>query len=342
LHGWKRAVPAFDAKRLVDVVIDYGATPDWVDASDDDGPAIQRALTDVADPQSRHFGAVVFVPHGTFHVRAPLRLHNGPALIGSSMPGSIIHAAVPNERLAGPILSIEGWKSGAIVSDLGLYTWIRYGYLDVTAPGVLVRDLLTEMDATVPKYTRWQPSFKVGSPVSFSGRASGDFYGLSLDHIAADRNSDPAKLLPLVLIDGTKSPLHFYQLSVEHMLGPHAQFLIKQSADVHVHACKYETGVAANGKYKGVYSGSFASIRDSHNISVFGGSGNYEIARPEDKGIFEISGSSNTDFAGLVRKRLPNLKDLPGKALVVDLDSGAAISDNRAVLYYSIPGGVVV
>jgi hypothetical protein len=82
-HGW-RDVATADTPHQVDIVADYGATPEWVNAKDDDAKAIQRALDDAANPNSPHFDAVVYVPRGSFHIwlftvgRGALLLTFGP------------------------------------------------------------------------------------------------------------------------------------------------------------------------------------------------------------------------------------------------------------------------
>lgn len=41
LHSWNySALPSWDTHQVLDVVLDYGATPQWMDAGDDDGAKI--------------------------------------------------------------------------------------------------------------------------------------------------------------------------------------------------------------------------------------------------------------------------------------------------------------
>ncbi len=49
------ALPSWESEKL-DVVADYGATPQWVNAGDDDGAKIQAAIDASCDPKSKGFG----------------------------------------------------------------------------------------------------------------------------------------------------------------------------------------------------------------------------------------------------------------------------------------------
>ena len=82
--------------QVIDVVRDYNCTPDWVNATDDDRPCMQRALDAAAAAtsarwknQGRSSGSrstgmsSVFVPRGTFHVRDTLKVPAGVSFIGS-------------------------------------------------------------------------------------------------------------------------------------------------------------------------------------------------------------------------------------------------------------------
>ena len=66
-----------DAAVMLDAVRDCGATPDWVNATDDDGAAITRCL-------AQHRAArVLFVPRGEFLLWSPLVLRAGLRLVGA-------------------------------------------------------------------------------------------------------------------------------------------------------------------------------------------------------------------------------------------------------------------
>ena len=66
-HSWSfDALPTWESERVLDVSAAYGATPQWVNATDDDGARIQKAINDSCDPASPKFGFAVFVPHGLY------------------------------------------------------------------------------------------------------------------------------------------------------------------------------------------------------------------------------------------------------------------------------------
>ena len=129
-----------DKSVMLDAVRDCGATPSWVNSTDDDGAAIAACLT--AD---RGVGTV-FVPRGEFLLWSPLVLRAGQTLIGAGKhcatlmmrPGAVFDAA--------PLVRIEqadGSSARASVSDLVLATAQRGTILEVTAPNTLIRDLRT-------------------------------------------------------------------------------------------------------------------------------------------------------------------------------------------------------
>ena len=65
------------------MVEDYGATTQWVNATDDDGARIQRALADSCNLTSSKFGSPVFIPHGEFGLAGPLDLLGCAQLFGA-------------------------------------------------------------------------------------------------------------------------------------------------------------------------------------------------------------------------------------------------------------------
>ena len=92
LHSWNyTALPSWDSTQTLDVVRDYGATPSWMDAADDDGSKIQAAIDDACNPGSHRFGLPVFVPHGMFGLAQPLDLRGGCAeLIGAGTHSTVL------------------------------------------------------------------------------------------------------------------------------------------------------------------------------------------------------------------------------------------------------------
>lgn len=120
-HTWSPdSVPTWargeGAAGLVDVVADYGATPSWVNATDDDGARIQAAIDATCNESSPVFGAAVFLPHGEFGLYAPLELHGCARLVGA---GS--HSAWLGSLPATPADPTSCWdkSDSGTVSPLG-------------------------------------------------------------------------------------------------------------------------------------------------------------------------------------------------------------------------------
>ena len=89
---------------VADVARDFGATPAWVDATDDDGPKIQAALDQAC---ASHMA--VFIPRGTFHVHSTVYVPAGCALIGAGKHVATISSTsepIPSNP-ATPIISLE-------------------------------------------------------------------------------------------------------------------------------------------------------------------------------------------------------------------------------------------
>ena len=81
-HRWNaNSFPSIFNAPFIDVR-DYGATPS--DASDDDSSAINSALRDSVRSGHQHFGKIVFLPRGHYHVRAPIEVPINAKLIGAS------------------------------------------------------------------------------------------------------------------------------------------------------------------------------------------------------------------------------------------------------------------
>eukprot|EP00041_Stephanoeca_diplocostata_P028628 m.823932 g.823932 ORF g.823932 m.823932 type:complete len:499 (-) comp23405_c0_seq20:1052-2548(-) len=57
-HSWNYSlVPTWQSKNVIDVSVDYGATPQWVNCTDDDGARIQQAIADSCNPASDKYVA---------------------------------------------------------------------------------------------------------------------------------------------------------------------------------------------------------------------------------------------------------------------------------------------
>lgn len=308
LHSWGSLPRLSDA---LDVT-SFGATPHWVNAHDDDGLAIQRAL-DAAKSQA------VFVPHGTFHIRSPLQV-SGAALVGSGTFSSHIHMADPASWPGGPLVQLSG--TGSVLQDLGLYSYWHGAFLDITGSKTLIRDLLTEMNATDPAHHA--PELEPQTLLKFRS-TSGKVFGLCLGQVGFWEDQG---VPPVVKVSNTRSPLEFYALSSEHYAAD-PQVWVTNCSNVSFYAFKFESQLSRANR-----SGALRRIEDSKDVSVFGGSGNYNIDVQHAQGIFELSRSNGVRLAGLIRKKLPETQDLPKKAIAIDVDSAAAISDTRALLLF--------
>ena len=167
LHSWNYSqLPAWDAQdaAVLNVITDYGATPQWVDATDDDGAKIQQAIDDACNPSSPHHGRTVFVPHGEYGVAQPLDLRGGCAqLIGAGTHSTVLATlretsesggCWPDAGTSGAILrslppptdSGSGARTPAglaLVSDFGLASYHFCPLLDLGAGNLLLRDVGT-------------------------------------------------------------------------------------------------------------------------------------------------------------------------------------------------------
>jgi hypothetical protein len=252
MHSWSvgtaqsliwRPQPA--SPSWIDIVRDCDATPAWVNATDDDGSAIERCLVQHALLHNRT-NMTVFVPRGDYLLWNTLKVPKGVKLVGAGRhnaalfmrPGSAFEAKallllVEESEVHGHTASTE---TATVVTDLVLVVAQRATALQVSAAGTLVRDLRTvpcksNRSTTTPHCTTpkthnlisptpiaagssEEPSSEVAG-VSFTGAASGHFFGLTLDHFSAflvDGDS-------LLTVNGTggSGGIHLYQLSAEHL-----------------------------------------------------------------------------------------------------------------------------
>jgi hypothetical protein len=90
-HSWAFGeIPTWQSPRVLNVCEDYGATPQWVNATDDDGAKIQEAIVAACTPSSPAYGSVVFIPHGQFGLFRPLDLLGCAQLIGSGTHSTVL------------------------------------------------------------------------------------------------------------------------------------------------------------------------------------------------------------------------------------------------------------
>jgi len=127
----------------------------------------------------------------------------------------------------------------------------------------------------------------------FSGHAGGKIYNVCTDHIEA-KTQDARRPSPynLLQVKENKSPLTFYQLSIEH----HAilpQVLFDHARDVTVVGFKYEP------------PGELLDIVGGEHFRIFGGSGNYELQNPNARAIIVVEKARDILFQSMNRKGAP-------------------------------------
>ena len=334
--SWSDTVPSWGPGIAVaDIVRDFGATPSWVNSVDDDAPRIQAAL-DQACPAGKALAGsptrVVFVPHGTFHVHSTVFLPAGCALIGAGKHVATIssfQARFPANPVT-PVISVRGRASGsgsgsigdddsAFVSDIVVQEEI-VGVANKIDPatvpmrtllevcsGILLRDVRTNREYVNDSRREGASTaaFEPASSVTVVGAGAGKFYGLSLDHVAVPGAVGGA----LFTANGTDRPVHVYQLSSEHLSSGNGMVVLFKCANVAFHAFKFESAAGSTKKWQGLSSGTggLMAAHSSHNISVFGGSGNFGIENVNlGSSIFRSWGGDGLDLAALVRKPPPN------------------------------------
>ena len=300
-----------DSSVMLDAVRDCGATPQWVNSTDDDGAAIAACLALAAD-----HGQGVFIPRGEFLLWSPLVLKPGQQLTGAGKHCATLTMRHGAAFETAPLVRVEGGSSSGrsgsgdssaqisvSISDLVLSIAQRGTILEANAPNTLIRDLRTTPcvphcrgghcsnplcaqpapggaeTATAP--TAVGPS---AAGVRFTGQASGRFYGLSLDHfdqylVAGDALLSVNGAKAAAAADSTDSGggVHLYQLSAEHLPTDYQVQVWDSSLGVHLHSFKFESaGFLAHPTW-GPPGGGLFSCHASTRVSIFGGSGNYGI-----------------------------------------------------------------
>ncbi len=158
--AWARSLQwSSDPATMLDAVRDCGATPDFVNATDDDGAAIAACLA--RSPRN----GIVFVPRGTFLLWDTLVLRSGRKLVGAGKHCATLVMRQSQAFASQPLLQIESLddgnvdvrqgsqqqqvhddmvlSGGSVLSDLALVAVQRGTVLSINAPGVVTRDLRT-------------------------------------------------------------------------------------------------------------------------------------------------------------------------------------------------------
>ena len=102
---------------------------------------------------------------------------------------------------------------------------------------------------------------------------------------------------------GAAGGLHFYQISIEHLVTDYQLKIQAGSSNVRLHSFKFESaGFLAHPSW-GPPGGGLLSCVSSRNVSVFGGSGNYGIMNATlSPDIISIDDCDDIDLASLARK----------------------------------------
>lgn len=175
MHSWTRAdanAVAWSADKsiVIDAWRDCGATPNWSDASDDDGAALAKCFAKAAGAGRP---SVVFLPRGLYDILEPLALPAGTKLIGAgkhcaSLLMHVSEAFAMKEGLPN-VLLLDGNESSAssvgrttVVSDLVLIQAQRSTLLEVRSAKTWLRDVRTA--ACTYSKTPNQPACVGGGP----------------------------------------------------------------------------------------------------------------------------------------------------------------------------------
>ena len=373
MHSWTDAEAlsmAWEPTCVLDIVRDCGATPHWVNATDNDGTAIthclsQAVLSGGATTETLCKGQiVVFVPRGEFMLWETLVIpKQGLKLVGAGKHNAVLTMRAGGAFDAAPLLRVEDGAmehnnegnnitAATVISDLVLVQAQRASVIEVRTVTFL-RDVRTvpcnPFKWRLPNQPRCahpvsKPSLgPLSSPVaavSFTGKASGRFYGLSLDHFTTFLDAGDA----LVTVNRTEfsavtGGIHLYQLSAEH-LATNYQIQVLHSNGVHLHAFKFESaGILKTPPPKGpnLLGGGLFACLNSSQVTMFGGSGNYGIMNVSlARNIIFSSGCNDIQLDALVRNPISG-ETPPSRANWVSAVSSAEgrelqVSDNQDAL----------
>lgn len=292
-HRWNATnFPSIFETAFVDVR-DYGASPS--DASDDDSAAINAALRDSVRSGHRHFGKIVFLPRGHYHVRAPIEVPVNAKLIGASNTISVIEASTnwsPSGATA--LVRTANGVGSTIIANLAISGHEPSSTAGMTAHKHIIlfhgRNsdmLLRDVQIARREYGEDSRGHYDQPVVRLSGNAGGQIFNLGLDHFhhPADQMAAGHRML---LIDGTRRPLHIYQPNIEGT-GNTPQSEIRNSHNVYFYAFKYEGNEE------------LLHINSSQNIDILGGSGNYDLGQGR-RTIIDVNNSSEVTIANLARQ----------------------------------------
>ncbi len=283
-HSWTNTL-GWEDSNIVDIVTDYGATPENVNDTDNDGTAIQNAINAVTTVGNANYGKTVFIPRGHFHISGPLTLKSGLKMIGAGKFISVIQVKAQwNNSLGAMLQSVDDATGSLLLSDFAVVGYEHMRFMDIKTANTLVRNVVTELVAIGgTKITALNPPS--ASYISFSGSASGKVYNICTDHMITWWEKETAigvrySGYHMLAVQNTTKALDFYQLSIEHLKNS-PQTLFSNTKKVTVFGFKYE---AAH---------ELLNIINSDSIQLIGGSGNYQLNRTDDRAIIVIQNSKN-------------------------------------------------
>lgn len=320
MHVWGN-MPSWNDSNILNVV-DFGATPEFVNRLDNDGVAIQAAIDASTTSQGEYFGYTVFLPRGHFHITSPLILRSGLKLVGAGKFISVIEPLRQWNNSIGPIISSEDNAAGSLIlSDFAIRGYHYMTYMHLKLGNIVCRDIATETNVI------WNINGVLNRKkvpyLMFSGGSSGKIYNLAADHIIGGAPALPlssSESTLLLSIRGTSKPLTFYQLSVEN-LEENPQMVIGDAQNVTIFGFKFEL------------NSELLHINDSSSIRIVGGSGNYQLERSTDTAIIVINRCSNVEVENLVRKSYSS-SDVTEFWLVNDITRETVTGNAYNLLYY--------
>ena len=292
-HIWvTSAMPSWQDTNVIDISkAPYNATPENINATDDDQDNIQSAI-DFAVANNK----TVFIPRGHFHIGSTLNFPSGLKIIGASKSISVIQPLTNVDF--NPVIQSGNSASGSLImSDFGVLTVPYHTMLQIQTNNTIIRDVLTEIDAKSKSCysTSNCPyiTFVARPYYLFSGGAGGKIFGLCADQLVVPMgNPSSKKVVDYNLLKVTSTqPLEYHQLSIEHLdNSPQVQF--NGAANTAVYGLKIE------GHFE------LLNILNSNNVSIIGGSGNYGLEdTTNSRGIIFIDNSSTSVLIqNLVRK----------------------------------------
>ncbi|WP_310557574.1 T9SS type A sorting domain-containing protein [Flavobacterium sp.] len=294
LHTWT-SLPTWEDDIIDITAPGYGATPEDVNATDDDGIAIQRAIDHATTVGHPNHGKIVFIPRGFFEIRNTLHLKSGLVMIGSANSNSFIMPDRQWLNSNGPLMDSPNVATGSLyLADFGLLMYPHTQALHIQTPNTVILDVLTEP----MKNSVWLTSIPLNPAETpyflFSGNAGGKIYNLVTDQISGrvDENLElnHANRYHFVLIENTTNPITFYQISIEH-LDNSPQMKLNNADNITVFGFKYE------------YKFELINITNCNTVNLIGGSGNHNIISPNDQAIIVISNSENVLIQNFDRKQ---------------------------------------